>query len=112
MSQPASQTDNTADQIFQAIAGHIEAAPAADVASEDTITVAPKLLEGTGANFEAKLGHIDVFNLACAAKLAFRALDDATQDPEDHDAMDLAYFAVRLVDEMAEKLNAEHGTGS
>ena len=57
-------------------------------------------------------GSIDVYDLACAARLAFLQLDRALNgDRHDPEEMELAQFALRDVMNKAERLNAKHGTG-
>jgi hypothetical protein len=65
---------------------------------------------GETSNPTARTGSIEVYDLACAARLAFLQLDRALQG-HDLDEVELAQFTVRDVMNKAKRLNEAHGTG-
>jgi hypothetical protein len=79
----------------------------------DTVTVTnPELLVGSAARFAALNGSGDIFEAACATRLAMLQLDRAINgDREDPEGLELALFAVRNAAEITRRLNANHGTG-
>jgi hypothetical protein len=76
--------------------------------------LAPReLMVGSGARFEALNGPSNVFDLACAAQIAFLLQDRVLNgDRDDSWDMELAVYAIRNVVDMAMRLNENHGTGA